>query len=203
MKRLAVLISGRGSNLQSLIQAQAAHLLGGEICLVLANKAEAGGLLLAKKAGIATEVIEHKNFPSRAAFDATLTEVLDANRIDTVILAGFMRVLTPEFVQAFEGELINIHPSLLPSFPGLDTHQRAIDTGCQVHGCTVHYVTATLDAGPIIAQAAVPVLPDDTAASLGARVLLEEHRLLPQAVRWHCEGRLQVEGLRVHVRAAL
>jgi phosphoribosylglycinamide formyltransferase-1 len=199
MPKLAVLISGRGSNLGALIAAQQAGVLGGVIALVVSNKAEAGGLKLAQKAGIRTEVLEHKNFSSRELFDATLIELLDANRIDTVILAGFMRILSPDFVAHFPDQLINIHPSLLPAFPGLHTHTAALDAGCQFHGCTVHYVTAELDQGPIIAQAVVPVLPEDTPEALAARVLLEEHRIFPQAVRWHCEGKLRIVGMRVHV----
>jgi phosphoribosylglycinamide formyltransferase-1 len=196
MKRIVVLISGRGSNMEALLAA------GLPVVAVIANRADAKGLAIAQARGVATRVVEHRAYPSREAFDGALAEAIDAHRPDLIVLAGFMRVLTPAFVQRFANRMINIHPSLLPSFPGLDTHRRALDAGVKLHGCTVHFVTDALDHGPIIAQAAVPVLPDDTENALAARVLAQEHRVLPAAVRWFLEGRLAIEGLRVRVDAA-
>jgi phosphoribosylglycinamide formyltransferase-1 len=169
---------------------------------VIANRADAGGLAIAQTHGVATAVVDHRAYASREAFDAALAGAIDGHGPDLVVLAGFMRVLTPAFVQRYASRMINIHPSLLPSFTGLDTHRRALEAGVKLHGCTVHFVTDTLDHGPIIAQAAVPVLPDDTESSLAARVLAQEHRLLPAAVRWFLEGRLAIDGLRVRVDAA-
>ncbi len=182
-KRVAVLISGRGSNLQSLIDAAKDADYPAELALVLSNKADAYGLTRAEAAGIATEVISHKDYDGREAFDAAMQEILIKYDIDLVCLAGFMRLLTPAFVQAWEGKMLNIHPSLLPKHKGLDTHQRAIDASDTEAGCTVHYVIPEMDAGPIIAQSAVPVLPNDTAETLGARVLEQEHLLYPQALK--------------------
>jgi phosphoribosylglycinamide formyltransferase-1 len=159
---------------------------------VISNRADAAGLGFAQANGIATAVVDHKGFASREAFDQQLAEAIDAFRPDVVALAGFMRILTPGFVQRYEGRLVNIHPSLLPMFPGLHTHRRAIDAGCKVAGASVHFVTADLDHGPIIGQAIVPVLPDDTERSLAARVLEQEHRLYPRAIRWLVEGALEV-----------
>ena len=191
--RIAVLISGRGSNLPSLL----GNDLGGDIVVIGSNKVEAKGLDIARDAGIAHFVVSHKDFESREAFDSALVAALNVYRPDLVVLAGFMRITTPVFTQAFAGRLINIHPSLLPSFPGLHTHARALEEGVKLHGCTVHFVTPALDAGPIIAQAAVQVEDDDTAETLAAKVLLQEHQIFPYAVRLFCEGRLQVEGQRV------
>jgi phosphoribosylglycinamide formyltransferase-1 len=186
MKRIVILISGRGSNMLALLDAR----LPATVCAVLSNDPQALGLASARGRGIAASAIDHRRHADRAAFDAALSEAIDAHRPDLVVLAGFMRILTDGFVQRYAGRLVNIHPSLLPSFPGLHTHRRALEAGVRVHGCTVHFVTPTLDHGPVIVQAAVPVLPDDTEDTLAARVLREEHRIYPQAVRWFCEGRL-------------
>lgn len=191
--RIAVLLSGRGSNLAALLRNDCA----GDIVVVGSNKAEAKGLVIARDAGITSFAISHKDFPTREAFDQALVNALNEHRPDLVVLAGFMRILTPVFTNAFVGRLINIHPSLLPSFPGVDTHERALTEGVKLHGCTVHFVTSVLDSGPIIAQAAVQVDDDDTAETLAARVLLQEHQIFPYSVRLFCEGRLQVEGQRV------
>ncbi len=196
-KRIAVLISGRGSNLGALL----AQDCGGEVVVVGSNKAEAGGLTIARTAGIATFVLSHRDYPNREAFDAALVRALEPYAPDLVVLAGFMRILTPVFIDAFAGRLINIHPSLLPAFPGLDTHARALAEGVKLHGCTVHFVTSELDRGPIIAQAAVQVEDDDTPETLAARVLVQEHQILPWAVRLFCTERLRVEGQRVRVIA--
>jgi len=189
-KTVVLLISGRGSNLEAILQAQ----LPCRIAAVISNRADAGGLDIAREHGIPAIVIEHGKFPSRSAFDEALIMEIEANRPDLVVLAGFMRILTPEFVEHYRGRLINIHPSLLPSYSGLDTHRRALNDGVKIHGCTVHYVTSDLDHGPIIIQAAVPVLKDDTPAALAARVLHEEHRIYPQAIRWICSGRVALGG---------
>ena len=191
--RIAVLLSGRGSNLAALLRNDC----GGDIVVVGSNKPEAKGLDIARDAGITTFSISHKNFATREAFDQALVDALNVHRPDLVILAGFMRIFTPVFTTAFEGRLINIHPALSPSFPGIHTHERALAEGVKLHGCTVHFVTPVLDVGPIIAQAAVQVDDDDTPETLAAKVLLQEHQIFPYAVRLFCEGRLQVEGLRV------
>lgn len=200
LPRITVLISGRGSNLGSLLDAMQAGVLGGTVTQVISNRADAGGLRLAHARGVGTQVIDHRTFPTRDAFDVALADAIDASTPDLVVLAGFMRVLGSWFVQRYEGRLLNIHPSLLPSYPGLRTHRRALDDGARVHGCTVHFVTSDVDVGPIVAQAVVPVLPDDDEATLAARVLAAEHRLLPAAVRWYCTGRLVIEGKRVRVK---
>lgn len=192
MKKIVVLISGRGSNFEALLSAQRAGQLGGEIVLVLSNRSDAAGLQTAEKAGIATAVLSHKAFASREAYDAQLMTLIDAANPDLVVLAGFMRLLSADFTAHYEQRLLNIHPALLPAFPGLHTHQRALDEGVKVHGCTVHFVTPDLDCGPIIIQAAVPVLADDDEDRLAARVLREEHRIYPQAVRWFLQNRLRV-----------
>lgn len=185
-KNIVILISGGGSNMAAIVRAaQREHWLrrfGGRIAAVISNKADAGGLKFAQGQGIATGVLDHKAFPDRASFDAALAELIDRYEPSLVVLAGFMRILTPEFVARYAGRMLNIHPSLLPAFPGLHTHQRALDAGCQFAGATVHIVTADLDHGPILAQAVVPVLPDDTADTLAARVLTQEHLIYPQAV---------------------
>ena len=175
---------------------------GIRIAAVLSNKQDAKGLAIAQEQGIATQVLDHKAYASREAFDAALAQAIDACEPALVVLAGFMRILTPGFVDHFAGRLVNIHPSLLPAFTGLHTHQRAIDAGCAVAGCTVHFVTAELDHGPIVAQAVVPVLPDDTADTLAERILAQEHQVYPQAVRWFVEDRLTIDGLAVRVRDA-
>jgi phosphoribosylglycinamide formyltransferase-1 len=183
---VVVLISGRGSNLGALIEA------GVPVGAVISNRAEAEGLALAVSRGIATRVVEHRRHGTREAFDAELAAEIDRFAPRLVALAGFMRVLTPAFVARFRERLLNIHPSLLPAFPGLHTHERALAAGVKLHGCTVHFVSAELDHGPIVAQAAVPVRADDDAAKLAARVLKQEHVIYPRAVRWFLEGRLAV-----------
>jgi phosphoribosylglycinamide formyltransferase-1 len=180
--RVAILISGRGSNMAALIEAARAPEYPAEIALVLSNKRDAGGLARAREAGIATEVVESRDFSSRDAFEAAVLERLAAHRVDLVCLAGFMRILSTPFVEKWRGRLINIHPSLLPALRGLNTHERALAAGLKEHGCTVHFVDSELDAGPIIAQARVPVLPGDDAEALAARVLAEEHKLYPRAL---------------------
>lgn len=160
------------------------------IAAVISNNADAGGLAYAQSKGIPTQVVDHRSYASRAAFDAALMQLVDTYSPDLVVLAGFMRVFTEGFVNHYQGRLINIHPSLLPAFPGLKTHEQALKAGVKVHGCTVHLVTAQVDHGPIVAQAAVPVLADDTPASLAARVLAQEHQLYPQAIRWFVQDRL-------------
>ncbi len=188
-RRTAILISGRGSNMAALIAAARAPDYPAEIALVLSNRAGAGGLALAEAAGIATATVESRRFPGdRAAFEAAVQAELDRHAIDLVALAGFMRILTPGFVAAWEGRMVNIHPSLLPAFPGLDTHARALAAGVRLHGCTVHLVSPGVDEGPILAQAAVPVLAADTEASLAARVLAQEHRIYPAALAWLAAG---------------
>jgi phosphoribosylglycinamide formyltransferase 1 len=193
--KLGVLISGRGSNLQALIDACAAPDFPAKIALVVSNKADAAGLNRAKSAGIPTRVISHREPGFETALDAALREA----GVELVCLAGFMRVLSEGLVARWRDRMINIHPSLLPAFPGLDTHRRAIEAGVRVAGCTVHFVRAHVDAGPIVVQAEVPVLPDDTEQSLAARVLAEEHRIYPAAVRMFAEGRVTVRDERVEL----
>lgn len=186
MKKIVILISGGGSNMAAIVRAagregwRERH--GAEVAAVISNRADAGGLAFAREHRIATEVLDHKQFASREAFDAELANVVDRHQPALVVLAGFMRILTPGFVQRYAGRLLNIHPSLLPAFPGLHTHQRAIEMGCRFSGATVHQVTAELDFGPILEQAVVPVLPDDTPDSLAARVLTQEHLIYPRAI---------------------
>ncbi|HEY0886171.1 MAG TPA: phosphoribosylglycinamide formyltransferase [Ramlibacter sp.] len=186
MKKIVILISGGGSNMAAIVRA--AQREGwrerhrAEVAAVISNRADAGGLAFARDQRIATEVLDHKQFASREAFDAELASVIDRHQPALVVLAGFMRILTPGFVQRYEGRLLNIHPSLLPAFPGLHTHRRAIEMGCRFSGATVHQVTAELDFGPILEQAVVPVLPDDTPESLAARVLTQEHLIYPRAI---------------------
>jgi phosphoribosylglycinamide formyltransferase-1 len=198
MKSIVILISGRGSNMQSLLDAVAAGSLPVRVAAVLSNRGDAPGLETAVARGVATRVVDHRAFASRETFDAALAGVIDSFAPDLVLLAGFMRILGDGFVQHFAGRLINIHPSLLPAFPGLHTHRRALAEGVRVHGCTVHFVTPSLDHGPIIVQAAVPVLDGDDEASLAARVLAQEHRVYPLAMRWLAEERLHVVDGRVH-----
>lgn len=193
MLELGVLISGRGSNLQAILDAIAGGRLDARVRLVIANQADAAGLERAERAGIATRVIRHRAFPDRAAFDAELVSALSRAEVDWVVLAGFMRILTTTFLDAFPDRVVNIHPSLLPAFPGVDAQQQALDYGVRVSGCTVHLVDAGVDAGPIIAQAVVPVLPDDDKGALGARILEQEHRLLPRVLQWIAEDRVVVE----------
>ena len=191
---IVVLISGRGSNLQAILDA------GIPVSAVISNQPGAGGLAIAARLGVATAVVEHRRFPTREAFDAALADEIDRHAPRLVALAGFMRVLTPGFVARYAGRLVNIHPSLLPEFPGLDTHARALAAGAKRHGCTAHFVTAELDHGPIIAQASVPVLPGDTAETLAARVLAQEHLIYPRALRWFLDGLLVVENGKVRVK---
>ena len=191
---IVVLISGRGSNLRALLDA------GLPVSAVISNRADAQGLALAAARGVATRVVEHRGHATREAFDAALALEIERFAPRLVALAGFMRILTPAFVARYRARLLNIHPSLLPAFPGLDTHRRALAAGVKVHGCTVHFVTAELDHGPIVVQAAVPVLADDDAASLAARVLEQEHVVYPRAVRWFLDGRLQLSDGVVHVK---
>jgi len=198
-KRISVLISGRGSNLASLLDAMREGTLGGTITRVFANIPDVPGLAVARKQGVDIKVVDNRAFATREAFDAALADAIDAEQPDLVVLAGFMRVLGTPFVRRYADRLINVHPSLLPLYPGLHTHRRALADGARIHGCTVHFVTPEVDGGPIIAQAAVPVQDDDDEASLAARVLAQEHVLLPAAVRWFCEGRLVIAGRRVRV----
>jgi phosphoribosylglycinamide formyltransferase-1 len=189
MKRIVILISGRGSNMEAMLRVAAAEQWPAQIVAVISNKASAAGLQTAKAAGIAARVVEHVAYPDRECFDQALASMIDEFSPDLVVLAGFMRILTPTFVAHYQGRLLNIHPSLLPSFPGLDTHRRALEAGVKLHGATVHFVTSELDHGPIIDQAAVPVLDGDTEDTLAARVLSQEHVIYPRAVRNFIEGR--------------
>lgn len=198
-KRIVVLISGRGSNMEALLKAR----LPATIAAVISNNPDAAGLAVARDHGLPVAALDHRAYTERAHFDAALALEIEKHEPHVVALAGFMRVLTRGFIERFEGRLLNIHPSLLPAFPGLHTHRRALEAGVRIHGCTVHYVTPVLDGGPVIAQAAVPVLGSDTEETLAARVLAEEHRIYPQAVRWVCEGRARVEAnLRVSIDGA-
>ncbi|HUP96724.1 MAG TPA: phosphoribosylglycinamide formyltransferase [Usitatibacter sp.] len=187
MKTGVILISGRGSNMRSIVEART----GLEVKAVISNRPDAKGLEWAGARGIATQAIDHKTFPTREAFDGAMGDAIDRLRPDLILLAGFMRIFTPEFIARFPRRILNIHPSLLPAFPGLHTHRRALDAGVKVHGCTVHVVTPSLDSGPIVVQAAVPVLAGDSEDSLAERVLQAEHRIYPQAVRWFAEDRLE------------
>ncbi|MEZ0601594.1 phosphoribosylglycinamide formyltransferase [Paraburkholderia sp. IW21] len=197
MKKLVILISGRGSNMEAIIRACADEGWPAQVAAVIANRPDAAGLAFAASHGIATAVVDHRQFPERDSFDAALAREIDAFAPDLVALAGFMRVLTAGFVDHYAGRMLNVHPSLLPSFPGLKTHQQALDAGVRLHGASVHFVTSQLDHGPIVAQAAVPVESGDTAATLAERVLATEHIIYPRAVRWFVEGRLALDGLRV------
>lgn len=197
MKNIVILISGRGSNMEAIVDTCASEQWPARIAAVISNKASASGLQFAAGRGIPTAVVDHKAFDTREAFDAKLARVIDGFSPNLVVLAGFMRILTEGFVRHFEGRMLNIHPSLLPAFPGLRTHERAIEAGCKLAGATVHFVTPDLDHGPIVAQAAVPVLSSDTADSLAARVLTQEHLIYPRAVRWFVEEALQLQDGRV------
>lgn len=202
MKNIVVLISGRGSNMIAIARACMAQCWPARIAAVISNRPQAGGLAAARALGLPVEVEDSTGVADRAAFDDALARRVQAHQPDLVLLAGYMRILTPGFVERFAGRLVNIHPSLLPAFPGLHTHRRALEAGVKVHGATVHLVTAELDSGPIIAQAAVPVLPGDDEDSLSARVLEAEHVLYPMAVRWLIEGRAEVQGNTVRLRDA-
>lgn len=199
--RVGVLISGRGSNLQALLDACADPDFPARIVCVLSNNADAFGLQRAADAGVPTTVVSHKGYPNRKTFDAAVNDALGKFDVEFLCLAGFMRILDGQFVARWRDRMINIHPSLLPSFPGLDTHQRALDMGVKVAGCTVHFVRADVDTGPIIAQAAVPLLPDDDAETLAARILVEEHDIYPRALRLCAEGRVSMKGDRAIIDA--
>jgi len=194
MKNIVILISGRGSNMQAVVEAAVPN---ADIRAVLSNNENAAGLAWTASRGIATAALNHKNFPDRESFDRAMMELIDRHQPDLVVLAGFMRILTPAFCAHYEGRLINIHPSLLPAFTGLHTHERALAAGCRVAGCTVHFVTPELDCGPVIAQGVVPILDGDTADDIAVRVLKVEHQLLPQAVADFAVGRLKIDGNRV------
>ena len=188
MKSIVILISGRGSNMQAILEAR----LPVKVAAVISNEPEAAGLATAQQHGVTTRVVDHHSYADRAAFDAALVQEIDVFKPDLVVLAGFMRILTEDSVNHYRGRLINIHPSLLPAFTGLHTHRRALAAGVRVHGCSVHFVTPQLDQGPIVIQAAVPVQSDDSEDTLAARVLDQEHRIYPQAIRWFCEDRLEI-----------
>jgi phosphoribosylglycinamide formyltransferase-1 len=195
--KVGVLISGRGSNMVSIAEACAAEEFPAELCVVVSNNPKAAGLQKAASMGVATAVVDHHEFDTKAEFELQVQEALEAHGAELVCLAGFMRVLSPEFCETYEGRLFNIHPALLPSFPGLNVQQAAIDYGVRFSGCTVHYVVPEVDAGPIVTQAVVPVEQDDTADTLAARILEQEHRIYPEAVRLFAERRLSIEGRRV------
>lgn len=197
MRKIVILISGRGSNMEAILRAAAAEQWPAKIAAVISNKAGAAGLQTAEAAGIPAVTVEHRNYADRDSFDRALAEAIDRFEPDLVVLAGFMRILTAAFVQHYHARLLNIHPSLLPSFPGLATHQQALDAGVKFHGATVHFVTPELDHGPIVEQAVVPVLEDDTEAVLARRVLEQEHVIYPRAVRDIIEGRVWLDGERV------
>jgi len=199
MHSIVSLISGRGSNFEAIYKAAQAKSWDVRFTGLIANQPEAKGLALAKSVGIPTAVIDHRAYPSREAFDRALMQQIDAFSADLVVLAGFMRILTPGLIENYEGRMMNIHPSLLPRFPGLHTHERALEAGDRVHGATVHFVSAGVDEGPIICQSEVPVLPTDTPSELAARVLKTEHQIYPLAVEWFIQGRLQITGNRVRV----
>jgi phosphoribosylglycinamide formyltransferase-1 len=197
MKRIVILISGRGSNMQALLDAR----LDAQIAAVISNNPSAGGLQFARSAGVETKLVNHRDYADRASFDKALGDTVAAYRPDLIVLAGFMRILTEHFIERFDGRILNIHPSLLPAFSGLDTHRRALEEGVKLHGCTVHFVTPALDHGPIVIQAAVPVLPDDDEERLATRVLQQEHIVYAQAIRWFLDGQLTIEGNHVKISA--
>jgi phosphoribosylglycinamide formyltransferase-1 len=201
MKNIVILISGRGSNMEAIVRAQQAEAWPARIAAVISNKPDAKGLAFAQAHGIPTAVVPNKEFPTREAFDAALQATIDRYEPDLVVLAGFMRILTAPFVEHYAGRMLNIHPSLLPLFPGLHTHRQALDAGVEEHGATVHFVTAELDHGPAVIQARIPVLPGDTEDSLAERLLAEEHVIYPQAVRLFIEDRLSIEGGEVRIAA--
>jgi len=198
VKRIVILISGRGSNMEAIVRAG----LPAQTAAVISNRADAAGLEFAAREGIATRVVDEREFPSRGAFENTLADAIDGHSPDLIALAGFMRVLGADVVRRYSGRMMNIHPSLLPAFPGLHTHRRALQEGVKLHGCTVHFVTPQVDHGPIIVQAAVPVRGGDTEAALAARVLKQEHRIYPLAIRWFAEGRLVVDDGLVRVNGS-
>jgi phosphoribosylglycinamide formyltransferase-1 len=195
MKKIVILISGRGSNMEAIVRAG----LPAQVAAVISNRADSAGLRFAVQAGVPTQTVDDRELPSRDAFEAALASAIDRHSPDLIALAGFMRVLGADFVRRYSGRMVNIHPSLLPAFPGLHTHRRALQEGVKLHGCTVHFVTPQVDHGPIIIQAAVPVRVGDTEATLAARVLQQEHRIYPRAIRWFVEGRLAVENGQVRV----
>ena len=202
-QRIVILISGRGSNMEAIVRGCTHERWPAQVAAVIANRGDAAGLQFARARGIATAVVEHRLHASREAFDAALADVIDAQAPDLVVLAGFMRILGPAFVQRYEHRLLNIHPSLLPAFPGLHTHRRALQAGCKVSGATVHFVTAALDHGPIVLQSVVPVRPDDSEDTLAARVLASEHRIYPLAVSWFVRGQLRIDhGIVRHTEGA-
>jgi len=201
MKNIVILISGRGSNMEAIVRAQQAEAWPARIAAVISNKPDAKGLAFAQTHGIPTAVVPNKEFPTREAFDVALQAAIDRFEPDLVVLAGFMRILTAPFVEHYAGRMLNIHPSLLPLFPGLHTHRQALDAGVEEHGATVHFVTAELDHGPAVIQARIPVLPGDTEDSLAERLLAEEHVIYPQAVRLFIEDRLSIEGGEVRIAA--
>jgi phosphoribosylglycinamide formyltransferase-1 len=198
VKNIVILISGRGTNMEAIVGAG----LPAKVAAVISNRADAAGLKFAAQSGIAAEVVDERKFSSRGAFDTALEAAIERHAPDLLALAGFMRVLGGDFVRHYSGRMVNIHPSLLPAFPGLHTHRRALQEGVKLHGCTVHFVTPQVDHGPIIVQAAVPVRAGDTEATLAARVLRQEHRVYPLAIRWFVEGRLAVENGIVRVNAS-
>ncbi|MCP1289445.1 phosphoribosylglycinamide formyltransferase [Chromobacterium sp. S0633] len=200
MKNIVILISGRGSNMQAIVDAKIA---GARIATVISNRPDAAGLAWAAERGIATAALDHKAFASREDFDAALAQLIDGHQPDLVVLAGFMRILSAGFTRRYEGRMLNVHPSLLPAFTGLNTHQRALEMGCKVAGCTVHFVTAELDHGPIVAQGVVEVLDGDSADTLAERVLQLEHQLYPAAVRRFVAGELNIVAGKIASRAAL
>ncbi|MBR8129168.1 phosphoribosylglycinamide formyltransferase [Burkholderia ambifaria] len=199
MKKLVILISGRGSNMEAIVRACAQERWPAQVAAVIANRPDAAGLAFAASHGVATAVVDHRSFDGRDSFDAALAAEIDRFAPDLVVLAGFMRILTPDFVRRYEGRLLNIHPSLLPSFKGIHTHQQALDAGVALHGASVHFVIPELDSGAIVAQGAVPVRAGDDATALAQRVLTVEHVLYPRAVRWFVEGRLRLENGRAVV----
>jgi len=201
--RVVVLVSGRGTNLQALLETRAAGWLPADIRAVISNRPDAAALDRAARHGVAGEVVDHRGFTERAAFDAALVEAIDAHQPDLIVMAGFMRILTDGFIEHYRDRMLNIHPSLLPDFRGLHTHERALEAGVKRHGATVHFVTPELDGGPPVIQATVPVLPGDDADTLAARVLEREHRIYPLAVRWFAEGRLAFDGHRAHLDGRL
>ena len=200
MKRLVIVISGRGSNMAAILDAARAGTIAGRVVGVISNRPDAAGLAVAARRGVPTAIVDHLAFPERKAFDQALCAAIDAFAPDLVVLAGFMRILGPDFVARYRDRLLNIHPSLLPAYPGLNTHRSALAEGVKVHGCTAHFVTSQVDHGPIVAQGAVPVHEDDDETMLAARVLSAEHRVLVAAVRWFCDDRLVIDGKRVRVK---
>jgi phosphoribosylglycinamide formyltransferase-1 len=198
MKRIVILISGRGSNMEAIVRCCAEQAWPASVAAVVSNRSEAAGLGFAAERGISTTVVDHCAFAARDAFDAALSAAIERHAPDLVVLAGFMRILGPDFVRRFEGRLLNIHPSLLPAFPGLHTHRRVLEAGCKVSGATVHFVTADLDLGPIVMQSIVPVLPCDTEGTLAARVLVTEHRIYPASIGWFVRDQLRVQNGVVH-----